>query len=270
MSPRINILRINVPKELKGKEPFMFSEWYQKNKIRRWIEYSRRNEEVIKLANPVPGKKILDVGCAWGYSAMRLKLMGVEAYGVDIDKKALEFGRRVAEYNGYKVNLRYANAKTLPFLDNFFDDIICVETLEHIPVEDRLRALEEMKRTVKKGGRLVLSTPNPKGIAEMGKRIFGKTACFRDFFSASYRFYPKSYTFESGDKMVDILVTEKDIKKYAKKLELKVLMMESIIFILKILPDLFFHPSVLIERIFECVPFLNDLGCTKIYVLQKS
>jgi len=196
--------------------------------------------------------------------------MGVEAYGVDIDKKALEFGRGVAEFNGYEVKLRYANAKTLPFSDNFFDDVICVETLEHIPLSDRLKVLEEMKRTVKKGGKIVLSTPNPKGIAEIGKRIFGRTVCFRNFFSADYRSYPRSYTFETGDKMVDILVTEKDIKKYAKKLGLKVLMMKNIIFILKILPDLFFYPSVLIERIFECVPFLNDLGCTKIYVLQKS
>ena len=58
-------------------------------------------------------------------------------------------------------------------------------------------------------------------------------------------------------------------EEYAKKLELKVLSIKNIIFILKIVPDMFFYPSILIERVFEGVPFLKDLGCTKIFALQK-
>lgn len=269
MCPDVNFLKLEVPGKLRGKEPFMFSEWYQKGKIRRWIEYNRRNGEVIRLAGPRPGKKILDVGCAWGYSAMKLSLMGVEAYGVDIDEKTLEFGEKIAEYNGYEVKLRYANAKALPFSDDFFDEVICVDTFEHVPPEDRLVALKEMRRVVKRGGKIIVSTPNPEGIAEMGKAIFGRFIPFRKVFSASYRSHPRSYTFETGDKMVDILVTEKDIKKYAKKLKLKVLSIKNIIFILKIVPDMFFYPLILIERVFEGVPFLKDLGCTKIFELQK-
>lgn len=264
-----NNLVLKVPAELRDREPFMFSEWYKKNRMKRWIEYDRRNEDVIKLASPKPGKRILDVGCAWGYSAMRMSFLGVEAYGVDIDKDALDFGRVVAKYNRHEVKLKYANAKSLPFSDNFFDDIICVESLEHIPLEDRLKALGEMKRTLKKGGKIILSTPNPRGIAEMGKRIFGRMSFFREFFSASYRSQPRSYTFETGDRMVDILVTEKEVQAYARKLRLTVSMIRNIIFVLKVIPDLFFYPSVLAERVLESAPFFNELGCTKIYVLQK-
>jgi len=266
---RNNDLVLKVPAELTDREPFMFSEWYKKNRIKRWIEYNRRNDEVIKLASPKPGKRILDVGCAWGYSAMRMSFLGVEAYGVDIDKDALEFGGKVARHNGYEVKLKYADAKTLPFSDDFFDDVICVETLEHVPVEDRSKALEEMKRTVKKRGKIILSTPNPTGVAEIGKRIFGRISFFREFFSASYRSQPRSYTFESGDRMVDILLTEKEVQAYARKLKLKVLMIKNIIFVLKVIPDLFFYPSVLVERVLESVHFSNELGCTKIYALQK-
>ena len=69
--------------------------------------------------------------------------------------------------------------------------------------------------------------------------------------------------------MVDILVTEKEVQAYARKLRLTVSMIRNIIFVLKVMPDLFFYPSVLVERVLESAPFFNELGCTKIYVLQK-
>jgi 2-polyprenyl-3-methyl-5-hydroxy-6-metoxy-1,4-benzoquinol methylase len=266
-----NLLRVALPPELEDerKQAYMFLKWYKESKIRRWMEYDRRNEDLIKLAESKPGQKILDIGCAWGYSLMRLSSMGVLAYGIDVDVQAIEFGKRLAEYNGYKVDLRYANAKSLPFENEYFDTIICAETFEHIPLENHLTVFGEMKRVIKKGGKIVLSTPNPYGVAEIGKWIGGKIPFFREKFPASYRSHPKSYTFETGDEMVDFLVTKKDLKQYAKKLNLKIIRTDNIVFVLKIFPDWLFYPLVFMEKILESTPFLKSFASTSVYVFQK-
>ena len=265
-------LRIALPPELgdEKKQAYMFLKWSKESKIRRWIEYDRRNESLIKLSEPKTGQKILDIGCAWGYSLMRLDSMGVFAYGIDVDLQAIEFGGKLAEYNGYKIDIRYANAKSLPFPDENFDAIICAETLEHIPLENRLSVLQEMKRVVKKNGKMVLSTPNPLGLAEIGKWVMGKIPFFREQFPASYRSHPKSYTFETGDEMVDFLMTKKDLREYAQKLNLKIIRIENIVFVLKIFPDWLFYPLVFMEKVLESVPFLKNFASTSVYLIQKN
>jgi 2-polyprenyl-3-methyl-5-hydroxy-6-metoxy-1,4-benzoquinol methylase len=268
----VNPLKFELPPQLRDEEnqAFMFFKWYKEKKIMRWIEYNRRNEYLVKLVSPVPGQKILDVGCAWGYSPMRLDSMGVFAYGIDVDKPAIEFGKKLAEYNGYKIDLRYSNARTLPFADEYFDGIICAETMEHIPWEERLTVLQEMKRVLKKGSKIVLSTPNPYGTAEIGKWIIEKIPFLRRRLSASYRSYPRSYTFDTGDRMVDLLVFRKDLKSYIRKLNLKLLRVDHIVFILKIIPDWLFYPSALLETVLESIPFLRDFASTSVYLIQKK
>jgi len=47
----------------------------------------------------------------------------------------------------------------LPFPDESFDFIICLETMEHMM--SPYYALTEMRRVLKRGGRLIVSVPNP-------------------------------------------------------------------------------------------------------------
>lgn len=53
--------------------------------------------------------------------------------------------------------VRYEDLTNLSFSDNEFDCIICMEVLEHIP--DYLASLREMARTLKPGGRAILTFP---------------------------------------------------------------------------------------------------------------
>ncbi|MGQ0629265.1 MAG: class I SAM-dependent methyltransferase, partial [Phycisphaerales bacterium] len=47
---------------------------------------------------------------------------------------------------------------TLPFADGSFDRVACVEGIEH--VVDRHRTLRELRRVLRPGGRLIITTPN--------------------------------------------------------------------------------------------------------------
>ena len=53
------------------------------------------------------------------------------------------------------VELLQADAQHLPFADEAFDAVLCVNVLEAVP--DRLRALGEMRRVMKPGGRALVA-----------------------------------------------------------------------------------------------------------------
>jgi cyclopropane fatty-acyl-phospholipid synthase-like methyltransferase len=97
------------------------------------MEYERRNVHVARLTGPGPGRRILDVGCDWGYAGMLMAQAGAEVWGVDIDQASIAFGMRLAAANSLTIHLVYANARSLPFPDCHFDAITAIETIEHIP-----------------------------------------------------------------------------------------------------------------------------------------
>jgi len=71
----------------------------------------------------------------------------------------------IAEYVGVNIQLQLgyvdaiADASALPSVDESFDVVIYTETLEH--VEDWHSAVTEMKRVLKGGGLLVITTRSP-------------------------------------------------------------------------------------------------------------
>jgi ubiquinone/menaquinone biosynthesis C-methylase UbiE len=100
----------------------------------------------------------LDVACGTGISTFALikKTGGKgEFHGVDISEGMLEVARRSAEARGIK-NVRFAkgDAENLDFPDATFDVVISNMSLQFFP--DKQRALSEMHRVLKPGGRLAI------------------------------------------------------------------------------------------------------------------
>jgi ubiquinone/menaquinone biosynthesis C-methylase UbiE len=98
------------------------------------------------------GQHVLELGCGEGYG-IELLSPHVETY-LAVDKKRpsrIAFNDRVL----FKHCL-------LPILtgigDNTFDTVICFQVIEHIENDNRL--LQEIKRVLKPGGSLFLTTPN--------------------------------------------------------------------------------------------------------------
>jgi SAM-dependent methyltransferase len=54
----------------------------------------------------------------------------------------------------------FADARQLPFRNSVFDEVVFSEVLEHLPHGSEGKALREIYRVMKRGGRLILTTPH--------------------------------------------------------------------------------------------------------------
>jgi len=60
-----------------------------------------------------------------------------------------------------------SNILKIPFEEGYFDVVIVLEVLEHIPPSKTFLALTELKRVMKKGATLIVSVPLNEGLKEM-------------------------------------------------------------------------------------------------------
>ena len=129
------------------------SNYYESNFLsRRW---RRGLAKMLKELLPEgwESAKLLDVGVGDGYTIRLVKPEG-PVFGIDIDPSM----EKPAKTKG--VDFRSGSAYEIPFPDATFDIVTCVEVVEHL--ERPGEALEELKRVLKVGGSVVLTTPVPK------------------------------------------------------------------------------------------------------------
>ncbi len=112
-----------------------------------------------------PGK-ILDIGCSTGEFIEELKKLGWDVYGVDIAENALVGARD----KGLRVVLNNLD-DGLPFDDEVFDYVYTSEVIEH--VLDTSLFLKEIRRVLKRGGILLLTTPNMASLTRRTALLLG-------------------------------------------------------------------------------------------------
>lgn len=100
------------------------------------------------------GKKVLDAGCGNGYVLWRYALEGARVTGIDLTETAVSISRKRFALAGLPGNFLVGNAETLPFEDGTFDCVCSMGVLHHTP--DTARAMGEVHRVLKRGGRLIV------------------------------------------------------------------------------------------------------------------
>ncbi len=133
--------------------PDIYAEW--RASTLGAITESLEHELVLDLAGSLFGKSVLDVGCGDGALAAEFHRRGasfVVGCDPDPDMIAKATARTIAERDGMSYLL--SRAEHLPFRDRSFDVVTAVTVLCF--VEQRSRAVEEMARVLKPGGRLVI------------------------------------------------------------------------------------------------------------------
>jgi SAM-dependent methyltransferase len=116
-----------------------------------WGEHRSRYRFASRWA---AGQRVLDIACGSGFGLEMLRDAGACAMGMDYDATALAEVRERQP----TARLACADAARLPLPDASIDIVVSFETIEHVP--DASAMLAELRRVLKPGGRLVLSTPN--------------------------------------------------------------------------------------------------------------
>jgi 2-polyprenyl-3-methyl-5-hydroxy-6-metoxy-1,4-benzoquinol methylase len=139
----------------------------------KYFETSRpRYEYTLALALARSGGRVLDVGCSPGHLAMGLVKAGFEVQGIDLNPAWL------AKYaRGWAERLRIIHIDiekdSMPFASASFDLVIFTEVLEHIAITDPCVVLGEIRRVLRPGGAMVLSTPNVANLSNVVALIRG-------------------------------------------------------------------------------------------------
>lgn len=106
---------------------------------------------LLGWATPQPNERALDVGCGTGHFTIMLAEYGAEVTGCDTSEAMLAHAR--TKYPALTWHL--ADARELPYADASWDLVFSVTMLEF--VREPIRALDEMWRVLKPGGRLVVA-----------------------------------------------------------------------------------------------------------------
>lgn len=111
------------------------------------------------LGLPAPSR-ILDIPCGWGRHAVLFPEAGHECFGADISIALLERAAAAAEIAELPLRFAAADLRSLPFAGESFDGVVNVFTSLGLFLEDEedLKALREVRRVLRPGGRFLLET----------------------------------------------------------------------------------------------------------------
>lgn len=118
--------------------------------------------------------QVLDLGCGQGYitEALRQSVDSAEFSGLDYSVSAISYAHKHFQ----RIDFIVADAYATPYADGFFDVVVCNNLWEHVP--DPLMLLTEIKRILKAGGYLIMSTPSRYRWGNLVRILRGKPVIF--------------------------------------------------------------------------------------------
>jgi len=119
---------------------------------------------------------ILDLGCGTGFSTRIIQDKGFDAVGVDNNENMA----LIAKNKGIE-KIALAEITSLPFKNKTFTGIISISTLQWLGTEQHQILLEEMKRVLAPGGKIIIqyypeSRDEEQNLAREAKKTGFKTS----------------------------------------------------------------------------------------------
>lgn len=133
------------------------------NRAEMWMHRSRyllaaRRLKTLSVGTGQP-LRVLDIACGLGYgSKIVSQTLGARVESVDVSEEALDYARQ--HYASPDIHFQQGTITDIHFEDASFDAAICFETIEHLSLSDAQKAMDELFRVLRPGGKLLISTPN--------------------------------------------------------------------------------------------------------------
>lgn len=129
-----------------------YDQWYA-TKMGRFVD-AVETACAFELFTPEQGQSILDVGCGTGNFSVKLAEKGAFVTGIDVSEDMLEIAREKS--GDLPITFKHMDLYELDFQDNTFDAVFSMAAFEF--VKEPERALSELFRVLKPGGKLLIGT----------------------------------------------------------------------------------------------------------------
>lgn len=153
-----------------------FANWYDEHIVPRFIKCACSSPAIMKLRDevvPLAAGDVFEIGCGGGINQALYNPARVTSYaGMDPSAKGLDYARTEAGRKGWNADIRQGVGEAIPFADEQFDCVVCTFTL--CSVQDQGQVLQELRRVLRPGGRLLFAehgrSPDA-GVAKWQDRI---------------------------------------------------------------------------------------------------
>ena len=114
-----------------------------------------RAAQLVRIVQPTPDDRVLEVATGPGYVAMAFATCCREVIGVDLTEAPLAIAEQTRQQRGLaNVRFEIANATQLPFAEATFDVVVCRFAFHHFPEPHRV--LGEMVRVCRRAGTVAI------------------------------------------------------------------------------------------------------------------
>ncbi|MBR3136613.1 MAG: class I SAM-dependent methyltransferase [Clostridia bacterium] len=103
-------------------------------------------------------QRICDAGCGCGAYALKLAQNGFSVSGFDISEQAVALTKKALAENGYfSGEIKQASILSTGYPDECFDAVIARDVIDHLPIEQAIKAVSELLRIVRPNGYVMIS-----------------------------------------------------------------------------------------------------------------
>ncbi len=142
-----------------------YHSFMQLSSIGQWEKWEN------KVFEDLTGKRVLEVGVGPGKLLLRMAKKGYDVSGIEILPNMATEARKLMKYSGYPVDIRLESVHHMTFKNEEFDCIVMTFVLSEILDLDG--AIKEMKRVLKKGGKIIaVSATMPQDRNIVARAIF--------------------------------------------------------------------------------------------------
>ena len=156
-----------------------YDEWHNRLEVDHLADtpWHRLVKQHLSMADDLAGKRVLEIGCGRGGFACWLAAQQpqpAEIVAADFSPAAVHKGRLFSAERGLtRIRWEAMDIESIAHRSGSFDTVISCETIEHVP--NPQKAVRELSRILKPGGRLFLTTPNYMGLLGLHRIYVGLT-----------------------------------------------------------------------------------------------
>ncbi|WP_036675157.1 glycosyltransferase [Paenibacillus tyrfis] len=150
------------------------------------VEHLQRYYALTEL---VKDKVVLDAASGEGYGSFILSDYAQSIIGVDISAEAIVHAQLT--YAKSNVSFVQGSIEQLPVEDHSIDVVVSFETIEHVDESIQHQFLKEVKRVLKPGGMLIMSTPDKYVYSERAN--YHNSFHIREFYKEEFYSFLKEY-----------------------------------------------------------------------------